>query len=117
MQAMPIHELMTRNVPQGSPGMSLSEVIRLLHDQRLSCLVIVEAGTPVGIITERDLVRTLARIAAGEKALDQVIRLAGGLTAAAYPGKVRIIPTSVAVVEMIRRFHVGDARILLVNIH
>lgn len=26
----------------------------------------------------------------GEKALDQVIRLAGGLTAAAYPGKVRI---------------------------
>ena len=25
-----------------------------------------------------------------------------------YPGKVRIIPASVAVVEMIRRFHVGD---------
>lgn len=60
LQDLIINELMTKTVTCVSPEMDVAEVARLLRDQRLSCAIVVEKNVPIGIITERDLVRHVA---------------------------------------------------------
>lgn len=55
-----INELMTKAVTCVCPDTDVAEVARLLRDQRLSCAIVVENNIPVGIVTERDLVRHIA---------------------------------------------------------
>jgi CBS domain-containing protein len=55
-----VQDVMTRlviSVPENSP---LKDVIGLLHEKETSCVVIVEDARPIGIVTERDMVRILA---------------------------------------------------------
>lgn len=60
MHDIVINELMTKTVTCVCPETDVAEVARLLRDQRLSCAVVIENNVPVGIITERDLVRHVA---------------------------------------------------------
>ncbi len=44
-----------------SPDMFLSEVISILHKKKISCVVITKDKKPLGIFTERDLVKVLCQ--------------------------------------------------------
>lgn len=55
-----VFEIMTENVATCSPDTPLKEVVKILSSKKLSCLVITNDNTPVGIITERDMVSILA---------------------------------------------------------
>ncbi|MEA5465005.1 EAL domain-containing protein [Leptothoe sp. PORK10 BA2] len=58
-----VHEVMVTTVVTASPGDSLLQITQLLAERRVSCVVILEANdsgnyqTPMGIITERDIVK------------------------------------------------------------
>ncbi len=60
MQDIWITDLMTQDVISCSSGTPLNDVVAELHQQRFSCLLIVDDNIPVGIITERDMVTILA---------------------------------------------------------
>ncbi len=59
-----IHEMMTPNVDSVDVSTSLDDVVNLMCQKTRSCMVVTEQikgrGHPVGIITERDMVRLLA---------------------------------------------------------
>ena len=63
---LPISNLMSRSIVSATPRTPLLDVIRTMRDERLSCMVITEKGMPVGIVTERDIVRTLAETLEGD---------------------------------------------------
>jgi diguanylate cyclase (GGDEF)-like protein/PAS domain S-box-containing protein len=46
-----------RTVTSLPPHSSLMQALNLMQAQRESCVIVVEAGKPVGIVTERDVVR------------------------------------------------------------
>ncbi len=54
-----IRDLMSKDVKIASPDAPLTTVLELMREHVHSCIVIAEAGAPVGIITERDLVGVL----------------------------------------------------------
>src|SRR5215471_8435637 len=56
MQEILIKNLMTEEVQCASPRTPLSQVIQTMKEHRHSCMVITIQKTPVGIITERDIV-------------------------------------------------------------
>ncbi|HUK41048.1 MAG TPA: GGDEF domain-containing protein [Candidatus Acidoferrales bacterium] len=56
MQEILIKNLMTEDVRCASPRTPLSQVIQSMKENRHSCMVITIQKTPVGIITERDIV-------------------------------------------------------------
>lgn len=53
---------MTRNVTCVNVDAELDEVIELMRLHSFSCIVIVEDNKPVGIITERDMVKILSEV-------------------------------------------------------
>lgn len=56
-----IADLMTQTVSTCKPSTLLTDVVKQLHKQQFSCLIMVnEQNNPVGIITERDMVTILA---------------------------------------------------------
>lgn len=61
-------QVMTREVEVVDPGTELREVVRVMGGQQLSCVVVVSDERPVGMITERDLVRALDRLLGGDSA-------------------------------------------------
>jgi CBS domain-containing protein len=50
-----------RSVVTAAPGLSLGELVALLAEKRIGAVVIVEGDEIRGIVSERDIVRTLAR--------------------------------------------------------
>lgn len=48
---------MSRRVKGVEPQATLASVLGVMSDERISCVVVVEKGCPVGILTERDIVR------------------------------------------------------------
>jgi diguanylate cyclase (GGDEF)-like protein/PAS domain S-box-containing protein len=56
-----ISQIVSRNVVTVAPETSLQEAITLMATSRISCLVVTEKKKPIGIFTERDLVRAIAR--------------------------------------------------------
>jgi len=59
---MLVREIMQDCPLSVEPGISLSAAIPLMVNNESSCLIIVEAGQPVGIITERDITRLASRL-------------------------------------------------------
>lgn len=57
-------ELMTADVVSTSPDVIMTEVIQLMVDHRYSCMIVIENQRPVGIITERDIVRLMGQFMA-----------------------------------------------------
>ena len=65
-----ISQFMNRDVLSGEPSMPVSAVVAEMNARSHSALVVCEDGTPVGVITERDVVRVLDRALAGEDFAD-----------------------------------------------
>lgn len=57
-----LHELMSTDVCTVNVSANLDDVLALMQQHVYSCIVVVDNKTPVGIITERDLVRVLADV-------------------------------------------------------
>ena len=55
-----VTDLMTREVTTCKAETLLTDVVKMLHSEKFSCLVVVRDQRPVGIITERDMVTILA---------------------------------------------------------
>jgi CBS domain-containing protein len=51
-----VAEVMTKEVVCVEPGYAAQQALLEMSDKRISCLVISEGDTPVGILTERDMV-------------------------------------------------------------
>jgi diguanylate cyclase (GGDEF)-like protein len=64
-----IKNLMTTRVKCAAPSTPLSEIVRSMKDNRYSCIVITEQNRPVGIVTERDIVKIFAEHFEGGKDL------------------------------------------------
>ena len=56
-----IRQIISRKVISVAPETSLDEAIAIMAGARISCLVVAEKNRPVGIFTERDLVRLANR--------------------------------------------------------
>lgn len=54
-----VSSLMTANVTSTTADAELADVIQSMIDNRYSCMVVVENDMPVGIVTERDIVRLM----------------------------------------------------------
>jgi CBS domain-containing protein len=52
--------IMTRNVVTAPPDAQVRDVAAEMAKRKISCVVIVGGGKPVGILTERDIVRIVA---------------------------------------------------------
>jgi len=55
-----IEQIMTRNVMTIPQQMNLSEALARMAEAGISCVVVVDGHSPVGILTERDAVRLVA---------------------------------------------------------
>ena len=55
-----IENVMVKNVKTVEVSAPLSECVKLMFDSKIGSLVIVQNGTPVGIFTDKDLVRAVA---------------------------------------------------------
>ena len=60
MNEYSIERIMSTDVCSVNHGMSVVELSKLMSQQKYSCLPVVDDGKPIGIITERDIVRYLA---------------------------------------------------------
>jgi CBS domain-containing protein len=54
---MNVEELMIKNVVKVNPDTLVEEAVRIMNANEIGCLIISENGKPVGIITERDLLK------------------------------------------------------------
>jgi len=66
-----LRQILNESVHTLPPDTALGEVLRQMSERRISCVVLVESGKPVGIFTERDSVGLMAR---GERHADAAIR-------------------------------------------
>ncbi|MGE5475631.1 MAG: CBS domain-containing protein [Bacteroidales bacterium] len=57
MRAVPLSEIMTSAVVTVTPATRVAEAVEILSERHISCLVVAEDGCPVGIVTERDIVK------------------------------------------------------------
>jgi acetoin utilization protein AcuB len=57
LDTTPLSRVMTREPLTVSPDASMAEAVRLLLDNRIGGLPVVEGGRLVGILTERDVLR------------------------------------------------------------
>lgn len=68
-----LSDIATRTVSTVAPDAPLDDAIRLFAAKHVSSLVVVEAGRPVGIVTERDLVRLMCAGMADRRPVREVM--------------------------------------------
>ena len=66
MGAPTVESIMTKEVICVPPTASVDEAVEHLHANRVSCIVVCEDGTPLGLISERDVVGIATNLVAGE---------------------------------------------------
>ncbi|MBM4181904.1 MAG: EAL domain-containing protein [Betaproteobacteria bacterium] len=66
-----LRQILNESVHTVSPDVRLGDALRGMSEKRISCVVVVDAGRPVGIFTERDSVGLMAR---GERLEDLPMR-------------------------------------------
>jgi len=59
MEFKSVEQVMSRDVVSLKPSLSVYAAMKLMNDRRISSLVMEENGFPIGIITERDLLRLI----------------------------------------------------------
>lgn len=64
-----VHEIMVRKVITAKPDTNLKEVARLMRKNGIGSVVIVKDSRPVGILTESDFIKLVARGTDMKKAL------------------------------------------------
>lgn len=52
---MAVIDIARRNVVTQGPDASVSEVVRTMHNETVSSVVVVDDGKPLGLVTDRDL--------------------------------------------------------------
>lgn len=52
-----IRDIMTKNIMAVSRSAPVSQAVKMMAEHNISCVIVTEDGHPVGIITERDLVK------------------------------------------------------------
>src|SRR5919201_3428995 len=57
---MQVGDIMTSDVKTAETEASFSEAAKILHDNKISSVIITEGGRTAGIVTERDLVNVVA---------------------------------------------------------
>jgi len=60
MASLPVKDVMTTNPITTTPDTPLREAARVMQDNKLGCLPVLEDGQLVGILTEGDFVRSYA---------------------------------------------------------
>lgn len=91
----PISLFMNRQVLRGEPDTPLREVVRQMDVAVQSAFVVCENGTPVGVITERDVVATLSQVFQG---VDHCDTCAADVMAS----PVHTLPETAAMGEVVR---------------
>jgi len=56
-----IGQIISRHVITVTPAMPLNDAVAVMARSRISCLVVAEGKKPLGIFTERDLVKRASR--------------------------------------------------------
>ena len=54
-----ISEILTEAVVTVSASLTIKRAVAIMREKRISCLIVVKSGEPVGIYTEKDIVRAL----------------------------------------------------------
>ena len=65
LDSLPISKIMNADVKTDTEDQNIMSACKIMHDNKIRCVIIVgleETGNPVGIITERDVVRILGRL-------------------------------------------------------
>ena len=57
ISSLHLSDIASTNVLTVSPEDSIATVISLFAEKRVSSIIVVEHGRPIGIVTERDLLR------------------------------------------------------------
>ncbi|ASJ70895.1 CBS domain-containing protein [Granulosicoccus antarcticus] len=58
--AQPVHKIMTRKLVTLGPEAQLQDAISVFKEQQISCIPIVDGiGQPIGIVSWRDIMKTL----------------------------------------------------------
>jgi CBS domain-containing protein len=57
---MQVGDIMTRDVKTANASDSFADVARILHDNRISSVIVMDGDQVAGIVTERDLVNVVA---------------------------------------------------------
>ncbi|MGE5515017.1 MAG: CBS domain-containing protein [Bacteroidota bacterium] len=74
MRAVPLSDIMTSAVVTVCPETRVAEALDILSERHISCLVVSDDGRPVGIVTERDVVKCYDGLEHhGELAISQVM--------------------------------------------
>ncbi len=61
LEALSVKDAMTTDVATASPDMPLREAAQLMMKRKIGCLVVLEDGEPIGILTEGDFVALATR--------------------------------------------------------
>lgn len=59
-RALAVGDIMSRSVLTTEAGASVAEAAARMHERRVGSIVVVQGRAPIGILTERDLVRFAA---------------------------------------------------------
>lgn len=84
-----------------APSTPVRDVLRLLVDHRVGCVLVEEGGKPVGIFTERDVLLKL-----GDKAAE----LGGRSVSEFMTSKVESLPPSAKIAFAVHRMDMGGYR-------
>lgn len=74
MLSSTIDSLMTRKVIRVEPDCPVPDVLKKLHAYRISCVVVCEDNTPIGMISERDIVGLAYKLVSGREGIPQAAR-------------------------------------------
>ena len=65
--------IMTKSIIKINSDSSIIKAVRLMQDNKISCIVVVSNNSPVGIITERDIVKMVANGESFEKPVSKIM--------------------------------------------
>ncbi len=74
MLSSTVNSLMTRKVIRVEPDCPVPDVLKKLHAYRISCVVVCEGNSPIGMISERDIVGLAYRLISGREGIPQAAR-------------------------------------------
>lgn len=73
MMELTLADIMNRQVRHVLPDCTLGDAARLMNDARMSSLLVMSDRTPLGIITERDLLRHLSAHTSRQTAVSEIM--------------------------------------------
>ncbi len=68
-----VEQVMTRKVLTMEPQAPLRQALHSMTTRKVSCVLVVEDGRPVGIVTERDVTRIMARGGSGDRCVGEIM--------------------------------------------